>query len=166
MKDKSLVEAVFDCNVHLQVAAREKSVEAECLRFVEKGFIRLYVSDEILVEVEDVLNRPEIRAHFQSLTDEIVEAFLLRLRRNSVLVRRVPKKFNYSRDPDDEPYINLAAEAKADYLVSRDNDLLDLMTDYTPEAKEFRQRFRPLRVIEPLEFLKEMRKLESKSSSS
>lgn len=166
MKDTSLVGAVFDCNVHLQAAAREKSVAAECLRLVEKGLIRLYVSEEILAEVEDVLNRPEIRKHFQTLTDEIVEAFLLRLRNSARIVRRVPKKFNYSRDPDDEPYINLAAEIEADYLVSRDNDLLDLMTDYTLEAKEFRQKFRPLRVIEPLEFLKEMRDLESKISPS
>jgi predicted nucleic acid-binding protein len=60
-------------------------------------------------------------------------------------------------------YINLAVEVEADYIVSRDKDLLDLMNDYTDEAKEFRQRFRPLKVIEPLEFLKEMRKLESEN---
>lgn len=163
MKEADLVGAVFDCNVLLQAAAREKSVAAECLRLVEKGLVRLFLSKEILAEVEDVLNRPEIRNHFQTLTDEIVEAFLLRLRRNSQIIRRVPKKFSYSRDPDDEPYINLAVEIKASFLVSRDNDLLDLMTDYGTEAKEFRQRFRRLRVIEPLEFLKEMQKLKSEN---
>lgn len=166
MKDEARLGAVFDCNVHLQAASREKSVAAECLCLVEKGFVRLYLSEEILAEVEDVLNRPEIRNHFKSLTDEIVEAFLVRLRRNSQIIRRVPKKFRYSRDPDDEPYINLAVEVEVAFLVSRDNDLLDLMTDYTAEAKEFRQRFRLLRVIEPLEFLKEMQKLESESGVS
>lgn len=163
MKDATLVIAVFDCNVHLQAASRQKSIAAECLRLVEKGFVQLYLSEEVLAEIADVLNRPEIRKHFQTLTDEIVEAFLLRLRRNSQIIRRVPKKFSYSRDPDDEIYINLAVEAKADYIVSRDNDLLDLMRDYTEEAKEFRQRFRSLQVIEPLEFLKEVRKLKSKN---
>lgn len=97
------------------------------------------------------------------MTDEIVEAFLLRLRRSSQIIRKVPNRFSYSRDPDDEPYINLAIEVEADYIVSRDKDLLDLMTAYTAEAKEFRQRFRPLKVIEPLEFLKEVRKLLSES---
>ncbi len=29
------------------------------------------------------------------------------------------------RDPKDEPYLNLAAECQADYLVSRDRDLLE-----------------------------------------
>jgi uncharacterized protein len=166
MKDEAVLGAVFDCNVLLQAIAREKSVAAECLRLVEKGLVRLYVSKEILAEVEDVLNRPEIRHHFQTLTDELVEAFLLRLGKTSQLIRQVPKTFSYSRDPDDEPYINLAANARADYLVSRDKDLLDLMTDYTTEAKEFRKRFRPLRVIEPLEFLNEVRRLRSESGAS
>ena len=42
MKDEASVSAVFDCNVHLQAAAREKSVAAECLNFVEKGIVQLY----------------------------------------------------------------------------------------------------------------------------
>lgn len=165
MKEAFLIGAVFDCNVLLQAASREKSVAAKCLRFVEKGLVRLYLSEDVLAEVEDVLNRSEIRNHFQTLTDEIVEAFLLRLRKKSQFIRSVPKEFDYSRDPDDEVYINLAVCAEADYIVSRDNDLLDLMTAYTIEAKEFRQRFRPLQVIEPLEFLKMMRNLESESIS-
>lgn len=161
MKGTALVGAVFDCNVFLQAASRGESVAAECLRFVEKDLVRLYMSEEVLTEVEDVLNRPEIRNHFQTLTDEIVEAFLLRLQKHSQIIRSVPNEFSYSRDPDDEVYINLAVCAEADYLVSRDKDLLGLMTAYTIEAKEFRQRFRPLQVIEPLEFLKIMRNLES-----
>lgn len=164
MKEAASV-AVFDCNVFLQAAAREKSIAAECLRLVEDGVIKLYLSEEILAEVEDVLNRPEVRNHFQTLTEEIVDAFLLRLRKTSQIIRQVPQKFSYSRDPDDEPYINLAVEAKAAYIVSRDKDLLDLMTGYTTEAKEFRQRFRPLRVIEPLEFLKEIRKFQIEKDS-
>jgi uncharacterized protein len=145
---------VFDCNVLLQAAAREKSAAAKCLNLAESGLIRLYVSREVLTEVEDVLNRPEIRAHFPDLSDEIVGAFLKRLRKISVLVQPVPKKFSYPRDEDDEPYINLAVEAGADFIVSRDRDLLDLMTGHDDECKEFRQRFRPLKVIEPVEFLK------------
>ena len=57
-------------------------------------------------------------------------------------------------DPKDEPYINLAIAADADYIVSRDKDLLDLMTGHTKECKEFRRKFRSLKVIEPQEFLK------------
>jgi putative PIN family toxin of toxin-antitoxin system len=112
------------------------------------------VSQEVLTEAEDVLNRPKIRAHFPDLSDEIVGAFLKRLQKLSVLVRLVPKKFSYPRDEDDEPYINLAVAAGADFIISHDRDLLDLMTGHADECKEFRQRFRPLRVIEPGEFLR------------
>ena len=143
MTDKPRV--VFDCNVLLQAAAREKSIAAKCLNLAESGLIRLYLSREVLAEAEDVLNRPEVRAHFPELGDEIVGAFLKRLQKISVLVRSVPKKFSYPRDEDDEPYINLAVAAGADFIISRDKDLLDLMTSHADDCKEFRQRFRPLR---------------------
>lgn len=161
MSDANIVKAVFDCNIFLQAVSRETSVSAECLRLVEKGSVRLYLSEDVLNEVEDVLNRPAIRNHFQTLTDEIVEAFLLKLQRNSRIIRQVPNKFTYSRDPDDEIYINLAIEAEAGFIVSRDKDLLDLMSAYTSEAKEFRQRFRPLKIVEPLAFLDEIRNLKN-----
>lgn len=62
--------------------------------------------------------------------------------------------FSLSRDVDDEEYINLAVEAEALYVVTRDKDLLYLMTGYDVESKEFRQKTRPLKFVEPLEFLK------------
>jgi putative PIN family toxin of toxin-antitoxin system len=151
---------VFDCNVLLQAAAREKSVAAKCLNLAESGLVQICVSREVLAEAEDVLNRPEIRGHFPDLSDEIVGAFLKRLEKLSVLVRPVQKKFSYPRDEDDEPYINLAVAAGADFIISHDRDLLDLMTGHTDECKEFRQRFRPLRVVEPAELLKLMKKKE------
>jgi putative PIN family toxin of toxin-antitoxin system len=144
---------VFDCNVLLQAAARERSVAAKCLNLVETDLIQLFVSREVFAEVEDILNRPEIRAHFPDLSDGIVGAFLKRLKKLSVLVQYVPKKFSYPRDEDDEPYINLAVAARANFIISRDRDLLDLMTGHTDECKEFRQRFRSIRVVEPAEFL-------------
>jgi len=159
---KDLPRVVFDCNVLLQAAAREKSAAAKCLNFVEGGLVQLFVSREVLTEVEDVLNRPEIRAHFPDFSDEIVGAFLKRLQKLSALVRRVPKKFSYPRDEGDEPYINLAVAAGANFIVSRDRDLLDLMTGHTQEDKEFRQRFRSLRVVEPAEFLKLVEESESR----
>lgn len=155
MTDKPRV--VFDCNVLLQAAARERSVAAKCLNLAEGGIIRLYVSREVLAEAKDVLNRPEVRARFPELSDEIVGAFLKRLQKISVLIRSVPKIFSYPRDEDDEPYINLAVAAGVDFIISRDKDLLDLMTGHADECKEFRQRFRPLSIIEPDEFLRRIK---------
>ena len=55
------------------------------------------------------------------------------------LWRSVPRIQTYGRDADDEPYLNLAIAAEADYVVTRDNDLLALATDHSIEARQFRQ---------------------------
>jgi putative PIN family toxin of toxin-antitoxin system len=148
--------AVFDCNVLVVAAARDKSPARACLRLAEFGYIHLFISKSGLEELEDVLNRPELRNHFLSLTDEVVNSFLAKLRESARFLRFVPKKFNYPRDVDDEQYVDLAAAVDAHFIVSRDKDLLSLNTGHTNECKEFRQRFRPLKVVEPLEFLKEV----------
>lgn len=145
---------VFDCNVLLQAAARKTGPGAACLRLAEKGFVRLYLSEETLTEISEVLSRPQVRVQFPELTDDIVGAFLDLLRRTAHTVARVPRKFTYQRDVDDECYVNLAIEVKADYLVSRDSDLLDLMSGHTEVCKDFRRRFRQLKVVEPVEFLR------------
>lgn len=154
MTAQEKTRVVFDCNVLVVAAARDKSPARTCLRLAEFGYVNLFVSKSSLEELEDVLNRPELRRHFPSLTDEVVNSFLVRLRETAQFIRSVPAKFSYPRDVDDEQYVNLAAAAAAHYIVSRDKDLLSLNTGHTNECKEFRQRFRPLKVVEPLELLK------------
>lgn len=158
MKNRPRLGVVFDCNILLQAVARKTGPAAACLRLAEEGFVQLRLSEEILTELLGVLNRPTIRARYPELTDEIVEDFLKGLRNTAEITSDVPKRFSYPRDIDDEPYLNLAIEAEANYLVSRDKDLLDLMTGYNDECKEFRQKFRSLTVIEPIGFLKEARR--------
>ena len=151
--------AVFDCMVYLQAAAREESPAAACLRLAESRYIRLFISREIIREVENILSRDYIREHFKTLTDICVTAFLERLDKASEYMRIVPKHFDYQeRDLKDEPYINLAIEVQADYLVSRDNDLLDLMKWEREAGREFQKRFRFLKIVTPLSFLEEVEK--------
>jgi predicted nucleic acid-binding protein len=52
--------------------------------------------------------------------------------------------------------LNLAIEARADFLVTRDNDMLDLMQWEREEGREFQKRFRGLKIIDPAAFLKEI----------
>ena len=166
MKIEPQCEAVFDCNVYLQAAARPFSPSAACLRLAEESVVLLYVSEDILTEVSEVLRRPSIQKRFPELTAESIDKFLERVKGFAKLVKKVPAKFSYPRDVDDEIYINLAVEAEVDFLVSRDNDLLGLMTDYTDECEDFRRRFRWLKVVDPVEFLNEVRKLESETDQS
>lgn len=85
--------AVFDCNVLLQAAARKSGPAAACLRLVEKDFVRLYLSEEILTEISEVLSRPQVQSQFPELTDDIVVAFIDRLKHTAyTVVRIVPRK--------------------------------------------------------------------------
>ena len=146
--------AVFDCMIYLQAAISEKSPAAELFRQVERGNVLLFVSNEILEEIRTVFTRPKVLLKYSHLTVESIEDFLNRVLGKANLINKIPNHFTLSRDPKDEKYINLAVEAEAHYIVSRDNDLLDLMTDYAAESKAFRQKFRWLKVVAPGEFLR------------
>lgn len=111
-----------------------------------------------MAEIHDVLKRAEIRRRFSSLTDAIVDEFVAAVRRFGHLYPEVRKHFTYPRDPKDEPYLNLAIEAQARYLASRDNDILDLRNSTEPAAVEFRQKSPSIHILEPLEFLREVRR--------
>jgi hypothetical protein len=49
--------AVFDCMTFLQATARPSGPAAACLRLVDTGALTLFVSADLLREVEDVLSR-------------------------------------------------------------------------------------------------------------
>jgi putative PIN family toxin of toxin-antitoxin system len=149
---------VFDCMVFLQAAANRNSPSARVLALVEVGEIKLFVSEEILNELREVLSRPKVRSRLKQISDADVIALYRRLDRSAYWLRDVPRTFQYSRDPKDELYINLAVAAGAAYLVSRDTDLVDLMTGSSAECKEFRQRFRGLKIIDPPSLLTEIQR--------
>lgn len=148
----SQITAVFDCNVLLQSTARNNSPASACLRLAESGAIKLFVSEETLFELEEILNRSYIKERFD-IADEDVKEFLENLRFAAMVFIDVPKVFSLPRDVDDEPYINLAVESEADFIVTHDKDMLDLMTGYDDSSQEFRQRFRPLKVVKPVDFI-------------
>ncbi len=70
----------------------------------------------------------------------------------------MPHIFDFERDPNDEPYLDLSAAVSADYLLTRDADLLSLATDHTIEAKQFRRRLPKLFVLNPVDFITDIRR--------
>ena len=146
-------KVVYDCMVFLQGLIKERGPAVECLALVENDSVELFISKVVLREISEVLTRPELQSRYPLLTSERVARLIEVMQRKAILIDPVPPIFSYSRDPKDEPYINLAVAAGADCIVSRDTDLLDLMTGYMAECKEFRQRFRLLKVIDPVSFL-------------
>jgi uncharacterized protein len=144
---------VFDCNLFVQGIANRNSPARKALRLFFNGDISLFVSEPIIREVREVLNRAEVRKLLPGINDRIVNSFLSKLEAKAILIVNVPEEFHYDRDPDDEMYINLAIVANATYLVSGDKDLLDLMTTSTDVARQFRFRYPFLRIIKAADFI-------------
>lgn len=143
---------VFDCMVFLQGATRPAGSARACFQIVEDGLATLCISPEILAEVGDVLLRPELVKRFPALSPEWVTEFVESFANKALVVPDVPIAFTLPRDPKDEPYVNLAVATQAEFLVSRDRDLLDLMTD-----ADFRRRFPALLIVDPETFLRTIR---------
>lgn len=147
-------DVVLDCNVFVQAAVRKQGPAAKVISLIDANRVTLHISKPILRELRSTLSYPELREKNPALTDSIVEEYISRIRFRGAMTRKIAHVFDYARDPDDEAYVDLAVAVRAPLLITRDNDLLCLMTDHSIEAKEFRQRFPFLTILDPVEFLR------------
>ena len=99
--------------------------EAELFRKIEQGKAALFITREILAEIEDVIKRPKFDKVMKNagLTPDQIMQKIVSL---SHLV--IAPKFNIKvcRDEKDNKLLECAQSAKASYLVSGDDDLLSL----------------------------------------
>jgi putative PIN family toxin of toxin-antitoxin system len=145
---------VYDCMIFLQALASDKGPAFACIQLVEQGRVKLVVSSAVFDEVRDVLNRFDIQTKFPRLVPERVQKFLEKVTNLSELIRDVPPIFKLPRDPKDEPYINLAIAAHAEFLVSWNKRHMGyLMAKDTPEGLDFCNRFPGIKILEPPAFL-------------
>jgi putative PIN family toxin of toxin-antitoxin system len=153
VETQPVLEVVFDCNTFLRATIQNHGPAYGCLSLLDSGCYTLYFCREIADEIHDVLRRPSLRERFPRLTEENVNDLLQKLKRHAVEITNVPETFRYARDPDDEVYVNLALITNAQYLVTYDKDLLDLMSRGDEEARSFRHRFPGLQIVDPQAFL-------------
>jgi putative PIN family toxin of toxin-antitoxin system len=149
-----MTDAVFDTVIYLQATLSDKGAAYACWQLVEKGEVRVFITEAILAEIEDVLNRPKLRKKYSVLTDEKIAEVLQSVRAHAVLRENTNQIYAFERDPNDAVFINLALVCKAEFLVSRDNDLLDLRKD-----ESFKISFPQLRIVSPAEFLEIYREI-------
>lgn len=151
------VRAVYDCVVFLQGAGRRTSPARRCLELVDAGTVQLCLSPAVLAEIDDVLHRPELLRKFPLLTSEGAQMLLRTARSKALLLTNVPKAMALPRDPNDEPYLDLAVAADARYLVTwNERHLTYLMSGDTAEGAEFRRRFPNLKIVNPPVLLREI----------
>jgi uncharacterized protein len=145
--------AIFDCMIYLQAASHPHGSAAKCLELVLDRKVQLLWSEEIESEVREVFSRPKILRKLPVLTPEYINDFLDMVDLLATKVDFVPTLFQLPRDPKDEKYLNLAISSHAKYLVSRDNDLLDLMTDKDELSLAFRHDYPSVEILIPETFL-------------
>lgn len=99
--------------------------EAELFRRIEIGKANLYISSEILKEIEEVIKRPKFSAVMKEaqLTPDQIMQKIVSL---SYLVLTAKTDVNVCRDKKDNKFLECAETAQADYIVSGDEDLLSL----------------------------------------
>jgi putative PIN family toxin of toxin-antitoxin system len=124
------LRVVFDCNIFWRALFSPSGIGNKCLRLAKAGRVLVFTSDTVLAEVSEVVVRPETLKDFPSIDRFKIDSFIDEIRGCTTLVSSVPHVFEFARDPKDEAYIDLAAAVAADYLVTFDRDLLDLMTGY------------------------------------
>jgi putative PIN family toxin of toxin-antitoxin system len=106
----------------------------------EQGAFNLCVSDPILAEVTNVLlNRKPLRRRFSYLDKDVAE-YCRELMRFATVTSNVPNVSGVViRDPNDDMIVACALAAGAEYIVTRDKDLLSIgrhqdIAMVTPEA--------------------------------
>lgn len=128
---------VLDTNVIVSAHLKEEGLERFVLDLALARKLQLFLSDEILEEYEGVL----ARAAFKFSPAKVSAS--LRLLEKAATMVHPQKKITAAKDPDDNKFLECAAEAQADYLV-------------TGNKKHFPKQWRQTRIVNSRELLQEI----------
>ncbi len=135
-----MIKVVLDTNMFLSGFLFHGMIKT-VFDLIITGKLRLYISEELKSEVVKKMQAFNVNKQVQ-------KEVLLFLEMRGVLIRSAVK-VTVCRDPEDNFLLELAESAKADYLITRDRDLLEL-----PEAK-----WKRTNIVKPEEFLPFLRSI-------
>lgn len=139
-----MIKAVLDANLLVSGFLSRNNLEGvstQLLRFAQRGAFDLNLSPEILAETLEVLIRSDRLQQQYGYTPDMAVAFCERLSSVVSMVDDPPAVLGaVPRDPDDDKIIACAVAAEAQYIVTRDRDLLSL-GDYGQVAIISPERF-------------------------
>ena len=118
-----MISAVLDTVVFVHSLINPYSVWGRIV-FEWDTQYRLVVSQPVLLEILEVLRRPELTRKYRGVATRDPAALLTILA--GAEVARVTAIPEVSRDPKDDKFLATAAAAHVDYLVTEDADLLVL----------------------------------------
>lgn len=114
------MKAVLDPNVLVSAAISPHGVPAQIVGAWSDERFELVISQAVLEELREVLLRPSFR---RWITTQEAAEYVDGLEDDTDLVPDPEEVPFVSRDPDDDYLIALARSARADYIVSGDQDL-------------------------------------------
>ena len=135
-----MIRVVLDTNLFVSALLKPDSNPDRIITLVREEKVLLLISDAICDEITRVLFYPKIRKRLAA-SDEELQNFIKLLRTVAIVT---PGSLNLpllAADPDDTKYLICAVEGRADYIVSGDHHLIDLVV------------YRGIRVVTPAEFI-------------
>lgn len=135
------LRVVVDTNVLISgLFGIKNSPSAQILNDFRSQKIIFAISPAILKEVVDVINRDRIIKRTKMSQKERVDFIDKLIERCDVTPGRKLQEV-ISRDITDDKFISCAVEAQADYIITGDNDLLEL------------KEYEGIKIVAPREFL-------------
>ena len=132
---------VVDTNVLIRATFQKPSLlSLRIYQAIKEQSCLLAASPEILIEIRDVISRDYIIALTHSTPAQRMR-YINELSEISILTTGKMKLTRQSRDKKDNKFLVCASESQADYLITSDEDLLDLKT------------YEGTRIIPPQEFV-------------
>lgn len=116
------LKVIFDTRSYVAAVISEKGVSAKALWLAHQGTIVNFYSEEIISELQRTLKREKF-----SLEKEQQEYFINFVMDSSFLIEQdEDHKVKLCRDNSDDKFLSLAKQIEADFIITRDEDLLIL----------------------------------------
>lgn len=113
--------ALLDSNVWVSAFLKPSGPPGQVIDSWQRGDFSVVTSFFQLAEISEVLNRPRLRKKFR-YTSEGGDTFVRLISSRSAIVE-TSAKVKICRDPDDDEILEAAINGRAQYLVTRDDDL-------------------------------------------
>jgi putative PIN family toxin of toxin-antitoxin system len=135
-----MIRTVLDTNLFVSALLKAGSNADKIIDMVREEKVLLLISDAICEEITRVLFYPKIRKRLAA-SDEELQNFVRLFRTVAITTPGIANIPPLVADPDDTKYLICAMEGRADYIVSGDHHLTDLVI------------YQGIRVVTPAEFI-------------
>ncbi|MBK6328433.1 MAG: putative toxin-antitoxin system toxin component, PIN family [Chloroflexi bacterium] len=118
-----MIRAVLDTNLLVSYLLTNGETLSRIITHWEEGRFVYLQSPQILTELVDVLNRPRLRQYLTANPQILIDLIVT----DAEFVKGELVLPGVCRDPKDDKFIACAIEGNANYIVTGDRDLLDLV---------------------------------------